>query len=183
MKGKDKLKQVDWRWWKIAGGAGLLALGIFLAVFGNYGRQILIIMPGIFLTIAGGFLLYSGWREGSLRILKKGEPDANSLVIRANSVGFEHIADAEGMQRRCANDGGWYHLLVEDKNKGLVEYELPDATGERLYYDPRELANVITMPANKKLFEPLPSLFQKVAVGIMGLVVVALGIVIVAMSG
>ena len=159
-----------------------------IAYFGNLQKQPLIIGVGFFLLL-GSFLLFFRYREtAEARILpggKKLAKPANALVIYEGDVEFDYIKNPPGHQSRCINLGKWYHVLtgkMGDK-RTLTEFRLPDEKADKRHFDPREFSNVVTMPANKKLFEPVDSLFKTVAVGIMGIAILGLAIVILAMAG
>lgn len=83
-------------------------------------------------------------------------------------------------------------VLVKEKLEGITDngnglrmshFELPDDDENERYYDPGEMANVVTMPSNKKYFAWSASLMQTIKIGLMALVIAGEVIGLVAMGG
>lgn len=186
-KGKtSRIRTVGTQWWKFGIALALFGAGAALAYMGNEQGNPIMIAPG-FLIMLGGFFLFLNAREGSSsRILpgmKKLAQPANVLILSPDEIEFDYIKKPPGHQQRCINDGKWYSVLEQKGREKPQEFKLPDDAEDERHYDPREFANPVTMPANKKLFEPRPNMVKTIAVGVMGLAVCILGIVIIAMSG
>ena len=94
-----------------------------------------------------------------------------------------------GKYQRCRNDGNYYyvHELVPVMGKGKVykpvrEWELnPLILPDQVYFNPRELANVVSMPEVFKYLKPKPGKFDKikpvllaVGAGILAVLIIAL---------
>jgi hypothetical protein len=138
----------------------------------------------IFLA-GGGFGLWQGLQKkdpglvaaGSVRIEK-----ANSLNIYADKVAFEDEKNPVGMPWTNFHDNALYYVHFKDGDK-LEPFKLPDDDENERYYDPKEYANVITMPLNKKYFSWAPDLFKKITIGVMMGIVIAEIIGLVALRG
>ncbi len=183
---KNVIKVKAKGWWKLYVAIIMAGIGLAICYIGNERKDPIIIALGFGLLLVGVLLFFSKRGELDTRILpggKKLAKPANSLVLSAGDIEFDYIKNPPGHQQRCINDGKWYSVLIRKEGENLQAYELPDVTEETRYYDPREFSNPVTMPANKKLFEPRPNMIKTIAVGVMGLAVVVLGVVIVAMSG
>ena len=175
-------------WWRIAAAILLFGSGGTMAVIGNYAQNLILMLLGIGLAAAGVLIFFKSWNITSARFIKKGDGEqpagpVNALVLSPDSIEFKHVAEPLGHEQRCINNGRWYHVLAMGASGKLSEYKLPDDNVDKRHYDPREFANVVSMPANEKLFEPLPSMIKTIAIGVMGIVVIALGVVIMAMGG
>ena len=183
---KNPIKVIKRGSLNLALAVALILAGLGIAYLGNTQKNALIIGLGFFMAL-GGFLLLLHMRETvTARILpgrKKLPKPANAFVIYPDEVEFDYIPKPSGHQLRCITDGKWYNVLIGRKRKDLKEFRLPDDEEDARHYDPREFANPVTMPANKRLFEPMPSIIKTIAVGIMGVAVCILAIVIIAMSG
>lgn len=202
---KDKLKTKLWqriwanrvRWLCLLGGIGALVGAWFLGQLWAVDRSNLFLTVVVICLFAGGpVLLYRGWkisRTSETVIVGKGKMQgpANSLNIYIakdedtgrmipKKIAFELKKNLTGQPWQCLNDGCWYYLNFFDlTKKALVPFNLPDSQ----YFDPREFANVITMPAHKKLFELRQTLFQKVAPWIMLVGFVAAGFFLLVTGG
>lgn len=91
---------------------------------------------------------------------KNMEMKENSIVLRPNKLCFEYVKDPPGYPYKLKNTGQKINLLIEGKNGKLEEYVIPDVSE---YYDPAEFANVISMPAHKRLFERQQTMFEKLS--------------------
>lgn len=146
----------------------------------------------IIIAVVVGIIFLNKWRKGeklSFRLPWFGKTSAqrssevpNSLNIYPNKVVFEYVKKPLGMTGKCFNDSKEYYIHEADNGK-LKEFILPDDNDDERYYNPREFANVVEMPACKKYLEWMPSLFQKVAFGIMAAVIVVEMIVLIILSG
>jgi hypothetical protein len=186
----------------LAGGAALIVIGLagFIYYLGNPGIGTVPGMASIAAIIGGGFLLYYGIKkEAGGYIVKQAESRSgvvgqpvnkagkeianppNSLVIYRDRVIFEYLEHPLGMRWKCHNDNKYY--FVQTKDKEAKEFRLPDNDDNQRYYDPREFANVISMPLNKKYFSWTTNLVQKIALGIMAGVILAELVGMIAIGG
>lgn len=169
------------RWLYLLG--SVVALGLLYPLYQLYliDRSNPLIVVGLIACVIGsGFLFVRGWRAtreqetvivgavqpigrvNSLNIYAK--KDETTGQIYAEKMAFEWDNNPTGQPWQSLNNGKWYHLNIWDIVAGkLKPFVLPDSQ----YFDPREFANVITMPAHKKLFEHRASLFQKIAPWVM----------------
>ncbi len=174
-------------WLRILAAIALIVSGGAIAVIGNYAQNLIMILPGIGMAAAGVLLFLKSWNVTSSRIITKdGVTPAgpiNALVLSPDYIEFKHVPTPLGHEQRCINNGKWYSVMASDAAGTLSEYKLPDDNVNQRHYDPKEFANPVSMPANQKLFEPLPSMIKTVAIGIMGIVTIVLAIVIMAMGG
>lgn len=179
--------------WFVAGRQMYLAVLIVLAVFGggysiyhffesnNGGSPNAVFIPE-----------YNSERTGQSKDVLPAGPlgEQNCLNIYAQKgddgkvypqkIAFEYMKHPVGQLQQCTNDGKWYHVQIWDIGKErLKPFLLPDSQ----YFDPREFANVIKMPAHRKLFEKHPSLLQKIAPAIMLLACIIMGFVLIAVNG
>lgn len=168
--------------------AAILSLGVggAIAYLGNETGNPALILVG-FVGLAGGFLLIKKWYgRQSTRVLSKqfAEPP-NSLIISQNYIRFDRVGDEEllGLSQKCYNDGKFYHVLRDDGDgNGRPHFELPDDDENERHYDPTEMANVVTMPSNKKYFTWSATFMQKVSIGIMAIIIAGEIIGVVAMG-
>lgn len=186
---EERIKHVGGRrWWLIWIGVVLVLLGIGGFALYTQNLNIMIGFVAVLLILGGGACVYYGLQTQEDRIIvmqgnkKMVTGPVNSVVIRPGTVAFEWIDNPAGSQRRCINDGHWYYVLIELAGQ-FVEFTLPDQDAGQQYYDPTEFANVVTMTANKKLFEFSPDKFKKISLIVMGVIVGILGIVLIAMGG
>ena len=169
--------------------AAMLCLGVggAIAFIGNEAGNPLIIVAG-FGGLAGGFLLVRKWFEHkSIRMVDKrvmAEPP-NCLVLSKTHIRFDHFAADEllGLAQKCYNDGKFYHVMRDEGDKnGNPLFVLPDDDENERHYDPSEMANVVTMPSNKKYFTWSATTMQKISIGIMGIIIAGEIIGVVAMG-
>ena len=183
MKKKEDLLKLlkGWRRWTyIAGGLACIILGYMLASLWSQQRDNRVVALGVVLLWPlGAFLIYRSWHKQDDEVVIVGEDKptvaVNCLNIYARKdtgtgkiypvkVAFEWMNNPVGQPQQCINNGRWYFVNVFDiKAQRLIPLVLPDAQ----YFDPREFANVIKMPAHNNLFERRVTLFQKVAPWIM----------------
>lgn len=164
----------------VTGGLVALAVGFFLTILWTENRANLFFTMGVIVTWPGGvYLIYHGIRgpEHDVVIVGSDKPtgEVNSLNVYAKKdessgkiypekVAFEMVYKPLGQPQQCTNNGKWYYVHIWDIAKQkLVPFVLPDSQ----YFDPREFANVINMPAHKRLFEHQASMLQKIAPWIM----------------
>lgn len=90
---------------------------------------------------------------------------------------------------RCRNDGEYYyvHELMPEKENGqwkpLSEWKLyPFILNDMLYFSPRELANVVTMPASTKYARPKPNKFDRIKPALLMIGAGILGVLIIIFS-
>lgn len=185
---KETLNRRDWKYWikywkqslYVIGGLGALLVGFFLALLWAENSGDILLAMGVIVTWPGGiYLIYRGIRgpERDVVIVGSAKPtgevnslniyarkDKDSGKIYAEKVAFEMTYEPLGQPQQCINNGKWYYVHIWDigGNK-LIPFVLPDSQ----YFDPREFANVIKMPAHKRLFERQASMLQKVAPWIM----------------
>jgi len=181
-KRKDKgVTATKRNWIKISIAIALFIPGCALAIFGNNADNAMLIVIGFAFLVGAVFLFRAGWSTGGGRVIK---PDSeteeiteppNCFNIYADRTAFEYIENTEGfgLQRKYHNDGKYYYLNIVEKldSKKLIELRLPDDDESQRHYPPAEFANVITMPANKKYYSWAPALFQKIGIGVMGIII------------
>lgn len=165
----------------IVGGLICLSVGFVLAMLWSEQRDNMFLTMAIILLFpSGAFLVYRGWNkttdiETVIVGQKKVTTPVNSLNIYAKKdretgkiypekVVFEMLPNPMGQPQQCTNNGKWYHVHIWDlaTNK-LSPFVLPDSQ----FFDPREFANVIKMPAHKKLFSRKMSMIQKIGPWVM----------------
>lgn len=164
-----------------------LGAGGAIAFIGNETGNPLIIVVG-FGGLAGGFLLTKKWFEHkTIRMVDKRvmtEPP-NCLILSKTHIIFDHFAVDKllGLAQKCYNDGKFYHVLRDESDSnGNPLFELPDDDENERHYDPSEMANVVTMPSNKKYFTWSATTMQKISIGIMGIIIAGEVIGVVAMG-
>ncbi len=193
------------KWVKFSTGIVLALIGFILLANGyggvstpgaNRTSGTLTMFLGLLLAGGGGLLVYLFLKDNS----GGGMPIANAtaattpgqakstgridtLVVSPRDVTFESMGEVDAIKHQSRNDGKWYQLVARDADGKVTDFVLPDIGEDSQYYDPREFANVVTMAANKVLFEPRAEKFKQVAVGLMVVAIAVLGIVIVAMGG
>ena len=165
----------------------VIALGIGggVAFMGNTAGNPLLIALG-FAVMACGVLLLKKWHgEQGTRILgeKPVEPP-NCLVVSDDYVGFKYLEEDKllGLSQKSFNDGKYYHVHRKE-NGAMTHFELPDDDENERSYEPTEMANVVTMPSNKKYFTFSASLMQTIRIGLMAIVVGAEIIGLVVLGG
>jgi len=174
------------RWFYFFAAVVVFGIGGAIAFIGNSSDNVLLIVVG-FAGLAGGFLLLKKWYgEKEARVLGEAlAKPANCLVISKTHIKFTHVDDgtegeveegkvkvgvAQGLSQKCYNDGKYYYIHKEN-GQGMEPFGLPDDDENERYYDPTEMANVVTMPSNKKYFAWSANLMQTIKIGIMALVV------------
>jgi len=162
------------------------SVGGAIAFWGNSLGNPLLIVIG-FGGLTGGVLLLRRWHgEKEIRVLGKVSANPpNCLAVSENYIDLVYIEDKKkllGLSQKCLNDGKYYHVHKID-NGTTVHLELPDDDENERHYDPAEMANVVTMPSNKKYFTWSASLMQTIKIGIMAIVVGAELIGLIAMGG
>lgn len=168
--------------------AAIMSFGIggAVAFLGDKADNPIFIVLG-FAGLAGGVLLLKKWREvKESRVLGAVVADANCLTISESHIEFIYVAKEEelqGLSQKCLNDGKFYHIHKVNNGEGPEHFELPDDDENERFYDPTEMANVVTMPSNKKYFAWSATLMQTIKIGLMGLVVAGEIIGLVAMGG
>ena len=182
MKEYVKIILRNWkRWVYFVGGALAVSLGFMLGgMWSETRNSMLLAIATISLIPFGVFLIWKGWNkvtdvEAVIVGSKKPTTPVNSLNIYAKKdkdsgkiypekIEFTWMEKPMGQPQQCLNNGKWYYVHIWDIAKNTLKpFTLPDSQ----YFDPREFANVIKMPAHKKLFERQVSTFQKVAPWVM----------------
>lgn len=97
----------------------------------------------------------------------------NAWVLRPNTVGFEYVENPPGIKYLYENDGMEYYKLIEI-NGELKPFILPDTDPDKMYYDPKEYANLLNMDCNRKAFAWTDDLYQKISLGIMAVIIVGI---------
>lgn len=183
--------------------------GLVLAYIG-YPEIKLMVYGGVIIAAAGlfGFYLLMKREPGvsmKRNVKQKGSPEtkhgdkqkdipnggdttetnpANSFNIYHDATKFEYVPTPCGVPWRLTNNGKEYHVHIVDKDTNeLSAWELPDNDASKRHYDPREFANVVSLPCTKLFMEWTPSPFQKIAFGVMVGVSVLLAILLVVFSG
>lgn len=179
---KDKQPTI-WNWKFIFGIAGLV-ISVGCAAIGMININNILMLLGVFIGAGSGWLAYIGYKskdeyyvhEKTKGAGKTTGPPPNCIIICPDSVDAVYMENAPGMLRKCFNNGKRYHLLLQenksDKDK-LKDITLPDDDKSKIYYSPKEFANATAMPSNKKYFEWSATMFQKIAVGVMAIIIVA----------
>ncbi len=133
--------------------------------------------------------------DSSLIVIEGGEPRfkgvANSLNIYAEKdkatgkirplkVAFEWVERPLGQPYKCLNNDGFFYVHLWNIAKQCLEpFILPDSQ----YFDPDEFANVLQMPAHRKLFAQQVSMFQKIAIWALVLALGISGIILLVVMG
>lgn len=191
------------RWFQISklqaiyliGGVLALLLGFWMgSLWGTSRDNLMLALLTILLLPAGAFLIYKGIKRPEVAAVIVGAKApigvVNSVNIYAKKdengklmperVAFENVKKPLGQPQQCVNNGNWYFVHIFDLVTGkLKPFVLPDSQ----YFDPAEFANVINMPAHKKLFTQKVSLLQKIAPGILLVAFIASAIALVAVGG
>lgn len=164
----------------IIGGVLLLILGFWIATLWSGQRDNLLLTVAVTAMLPGGaYLIYRGLQKSDQEVVivgtEKPTTKVNSLNIYATKdddtgkvypqkIAFEWVDNPKGQPQQCLNNSQWYYVHMADVLTGeLKALILPDSQ----YFDPREFANVIKMPAHNKLFERKASMLQKVAPWVM----------------
>lgn len=172
------------RWLYLLVSVVSFGLGGAVAVIGNNTDNPLLIVFG-FAGLVGGVVFFNKWRgQKEVRIIGKVfiKP-ANCLIILKDRLMFAHLKKEKllGLSQKCYNDGKYYHVHKIDKGV-MAHFDLPDDDEKERYYDPMEMANVVSMPSNKKYFAWSATLMQTIKIGLMALVVAGELIGIIAME-
>jgi len=178
---KEKLLKNKKQWAYLIGGIVCVIFGFFIAsIWGTQRENMGLALMAIALWAIGAFMAYRGFKQiGDTDVVivgtKKPDTPVNSLNIYAKKdkttgtiysekIVFEMVEEPLGQPQQCTNNGRWYYVhLWNIETEALEAFALPDSQ----FFDPREFANVIKMPAHNKLFERQISTFQKVAPWIM----------------
>lgn len=166
--------------------ASVLSFGIggAVAVIGNSADNPLLIVLG-FAGLVAGVVFFNKWRgQKEVRVIGKVlTKSANCLLVLKDRLMFAHLKKEKllGLSQKCYNDGQYYHVHKIDKGV-MTHFELPDDDESERYYDPMEMANVVSMPSNKKYFAWSATLMQTIKIGLMALVVAGELIGIIAME-
>jgi hypothetical protein len=197
--------KIPWQLWT---GGLLLAIGLAVGALNLHSLNMgLTILAMLFLG-GGGWLFYTGWRKkgdyAEVRVGKmsgnghkgNGKTDLqipNTLIVRPHSVDLEYLdpdyaedLPVSAMLRKVQKTNKQFYLL--EQRSGLEQNELhelvlPDDSITEIHYLPKEFGNVVTMPCTKKYFEWSATTFQKIAIGLMVLVIVAEIIALVIFNG
>lgn len=165
------------RSWVFLLGGGILALiGVGILFAGNASKNPIIIAIGAAMSGGGGYLFYVGIDRYNIRAVgKKGnvKKTANSFTITEHGATFENVANPLGMDWKWLNDGKYYHVHLKgyDGNGGIQEFNLPDNNPEDLYFSPAEAINCIRMPMNEKYLNYASSLAPKFSVIVLGIII------------
>ena len=168
-----KVKRVGGRSWFLLGiSAGSLVLSALMAVLYLQARDNVVIAT-LFLLFGMAALLtfYFGIqkRQEGISFVRPGSEqkilNANCLNIYlgydgeekryyCDSIEFEEMKPREIVSKhpqQCTNDKKWYYVHLYHPNKQiLVPLVLPDMR----FYPPEEMANVVSMPACRKVLRP-----------------------------
>lgn len=171
----------------IGGGATSLVVGFIIATAWAVDRSSLLLTMGVIIFWPGGaYLLYRGLKKtDSEEVVIVGADKPTSIVNSLNiyaikdeetdkiypqKVVFEWVEKPKGQPQQCLNNNRWYYVHIWDIEKLILKaFTLPDTQ----YFDPREFANVIVMPAHKKLFERQATFMQKIGPFVMVLAFMA----------
>lgn len=105
--------------------------------------------------------------------VEKGPP-ANALCIYPDKVVFEHVAeDLITIPQKCYNDNQFYQVLQADGDN-LIPFVLPDDRPDDKYFDPGMFANAVTMPNNARYYAWSSTFKQKLYIGVLTAVAIAL---------
>lgn len=172
------------RWWMVGVGVALIVLALFLATMWGQNRDNMLLALLTIMMLPGGALLaYRGFKKTDSGIIispgsgEKITGPVNSLNIYPDRIAFTWLETPQGQPQQCLNDHQYYYVHIFDESSGnLKPFTLPDTR----YRDPREFANVINLPANRRLLRRKVSLAQKiapwalvVAMAIMGFIFIA----------
>ena len=181
---RDRLRKYT-RFLYFLAAMGSFGVGGIVAVLGNNAGNPLIIIIG-FTGLVGGVLLLKKWREVKVAMqIGKAVENPNCLTVSESHIEFARLDEdkLQGLSQKCYNDGKYYHVHRVNNGEGATHLDLPDDDENERFYDPTEMANVVTMPSNKKYFTWSASLMQTIKVGLMALVVAGEIIGLIAMGG
>lgn len=158
------------------------------------------ILFGAALMSGGFFLAKSGWQQGNVRIIsgpadkqtgKFGIPP-NTLVLHCvdtnhvtNWFSYEYVDHPIGQRKKRRNDGKWFYVMREKskEDRTLIEHTLPDNSEAEVYCDPTVMANALSLPATKRMFDFSPDNLKTISLLIMLGIVIAEIIALIALSG
>jgi hypothetical protein len=193
-----------WLFWP-----GLAVLSLAIIIFVVYMKEPSNQFLGlvfVFVAAAGGTMTWFGLkkREEGVKFIDPKKPDEKPLKGLANCLNiyyrkdkkgkvecdrivFEKMPDDElakmreegrlGKYQRFRNDGNYYFVHEQSPDDNLLyPFRLPDT----VYYSPRELINVVTMPASHKYAKPKATMMDKLkpAMLLIGIAIVAFLMVI-----
>jgi len=177
----------------------LVLIGLAIAIIGNMSFNTTIMFVGVLFMGPGGYFLYNGIKGRDTTEVKRlakqkyiDENPPNTIINRPKVLELtyldpEYVEDLPilAMPRKCFNDGKSFYLLeqVSAEDETLQDILLPDNDDKQIHYPPDEEANVISMPSNKRYFEWSATLFQKIAIGFLVLIVVVEIIALVILGG
>jgi len=170
------------RWFKLIMAVPLIVFGGIIAFFGNMATNPFIIVIGMGSVAAGVMAAWSWFQGSTIKVEKEAqalERIANSLIISKDYIKFAHEDKPLGYQSKCRNDGKSYYVML-DFAEEKIPFTLPD---EEMVDDPREFANPVTMPCNKKYFSWFKPEFQKVSTIILGVTIIFEIIGLIALGG
>lgn len=107
------------------------------------------------------------------RVEEKPNPSQEELLEQLEGIAQEPELVGERLR----------DIVGKNDGEGMSHFELPDDDENERFYDPAEMANVVTMPSNKKYFAWSASLMQTIKIGLMALVIAGEVIGLVAMGG
>lgn len=191
---KVDLNMFKSKWSFIIAGAVLLLIGIglFFAtdMVNEAGeRNYISIAPTVGCLLFGGLSLLIGLKtEGKVDInIYNKKETRQAIKKRVNTMGifvkkdidgkyvpfairFYHLKNPSGRLRLCENDNKRYYVKMFDtENRRMVDLTLPDT----VYVLPRKYAAIpLTMPHDKEYWKQPAPLWQKLAPGIMVLVII-----------
>lgn len=176
------LKEMKRKWLKLAIAIPLVALGAVIAFFGNTTTNPFIIVLGFAMLSIGVMTGWNWWQQGTIRVEKDAqalERTANSLVISKDYIKFTHNEKPLGYQSKCRNDNKLYYVMIDLVGE-LIPFTLPD---EETTDDPKEFANPVTMPCNKKYYQWFKPEFQKISTIVLGVTCIFELIALIALGG
>ena len=176
------LKELRRKWLKLAMAVPLVILGGVISFFGNMATNPFIIVLGFAMLTIGVMIAWNWWQQGTIRVEKDAqalERTANSIVISKDYIKFAHEDKPLGYQSKCRNDNNLYYVMIDLVGE-LMPFTLPD---EETADDPKEFANPVTMPCNKKYFQWFKPEFQKISTIVLGVTCIFELITLIALGG
>lgn len=176
----DKVMKDFKRWTYLVAGLVCIFIGVVVGMLWSDQRENMLLTVVVIMAWPGGiYLIYRSFKKSDTDVVIVGADKpttaVNSLNIYAKKdkstgkiypekIAFEWINEPMGQPQQCTNNGRWYYVHIWDIETNLLKaFTLPD----NQYFDPREFANVIRMPAHNKLFEQELTLLQKASPFIM----------------
>ena len=183
--------KTKYNWWKLSGAVALAVIGLLVLVLGNASQNAVLIVAGAAVITGGGWLGISTFQGAGGQRVIKGKvvlKAANCVVISSGRVDFINEPDAKklyGLPAQCVNDGKYYYLHFKglDGNGSISPLTLPDPDPSEQYYDPKEALNCLRMPLSKRYFNYMPSTTGVVSIVVMGVIIGAEIIGLIAMGG